>query len=237
MFGMIELWHTPFWILSLYWFCWSTRLLIKSLGLPKMQLLGERTINWRNFFLLCFSESFSMPCAMVILWHNNTLSGVSAVVIANVENLIGYLKYVYQMFFDAEYVTLSFHVYNATWLYTAYTMNDPFYFLLFRYPFTLLIMVERYINMRGRKVLFSELGLVLHTVDHLLHGMISARLLLYHFFGGISVACADVITVPFIILLSDSIVKLQDPAGEVQKAFHRNGDAAKSKTPVPRKNS
>merc|ERR1719420_971764 len=94
-------------------------------------------------------------------------------------------------------------------------------------------MVERYLNMRGRKVLYSELGLVLHTVDHLLHGMISARLLLYHFFGGLSVACADVITVPFIILLSDSIVKLQDPAGEVQKAFHRNGDAAKSKTQCP----
>ena len=83
-------------------------------------------------------------------------------------------------------------------------------------------MVERYLNMRGRKVLLSELGLVLHTVDHLLHGMISMRLLLYHFFGGISVACADVVTVPFIILLSDSIVKLQDPDGAFQKSIQRS---------------
>merc|ERR1719473_252269 len=168
---------------------------------------------------------------MVILWHNKTLGGFSAAVLANVLNLIGYFKYVYQMFVDAEYVTLSFHVYNATWLYTAYTMSDPFYFLLFRYPFTLLIMLQRYINLRGRKVLFSELGLVLHTVDHILHGMISARLLLYHFFGAISVACADVVTVPFIILLSDSIVKLQDPDGEFQSSIQR-GDVAKAKSPA-----
>jgi hypothetical protein len=136
------------------------------------------------------------------------------------------------MFIDAEYVTLSFHVYNATWLYTAYTMNDPFYFLLFRYPFTLLIMVERYINLRGRKVLYSELGLVLHTVDHILHGMISARSLLYHFFGGISVACADVVTVPFIILLSDSIVKLQDPNGAFQLSMQRPDASKRAKSPA-----
>ena len=48
------------------------------------------------------------------------------------EHVSRYLKYVYQMFVSAEYVTLSFHVYNATWLYTAFIMNDPFYFLLFR---------------------------------------------------------------------------------------------------------
>jgi hypothetical protein len=175
-----------------------------------------------------------MPCAMVILWHNKTLSGFSAVVLANVLNLMGYGKYIYQMFVDAEYITLSFHVYNATWLYTAYTMSDPFYFLLFRYPFTLLIMLQRYINLRGRKVLFSELGLVLHTVDHILHGMISTRLLLYHFFGGMSVACADIITVPFIVLLSDSIVKLQDPAGDYQRSISQ-GNVAKSKSPVTSK--
>jgi len=220
--------------LTIYWFSWSTRLGIKSLGLPKMKLQSERTISWRNFFLLCFSESFSMPCAMVILWHIKTLSGFNAAFLANVLNFVGYMKYIYQMFFDSEYITISFHVYNATWLFIAYTMNDPFYFLLFRYPFTLLIMVQRYLNMRGRKVLFSELGLVLHTVDHLLHGMISARLLLYHFFGGITVACADILTVPFIVVLSDSIVKLQDPEGEFQKSIQRS-DLAKTKSPVPSK--
>lgn len=184
-----------------------------------------------------------MPCATVILWENKTLSAFNAVVLANVLNFIGYLKYVYQMFVSAEYVTLSFHVYNATWLYTAFIMNDPFYFLLFRYPFTLLIMVKRYINLRGRKVLFSELGLVLHTVDHILHGMISARLLLYHFLGGQAVVCADVITVPFVVLLSDSIVQLQDPEGEFQRSIHPV-DAVKSPRakssqapPASRKNS
>jgi hypothetical protein len=57
--------------------------------------------------------------------------------------------------------------------------------------------------------------------------MISARLLVYHFFGGMATAYADLVTVPFIVLMSDSMVKLQDPDGEFQKSM-RGSDVKKS---------
>mmetsp|Transcript_90030 Transcript_90030/g.226504 ORF Transcript_90030/g.226504 Transcript_90030/m.226504 type:complete len:581 (+) Transcript_90030:106-1848(+) len=221
------------WAPSVYWFVQSNGWLLKSLGAPKTQIRKERAFSLRNFFLLCFSESFSMFAAATILWHNGTVGLYTAMVVANLSNLVGYLKYVYQMFFDPSYVTLSFHLYNAVWMWVAWTQQDPMYFLLFRYPFTLLTKVERYMNMRGRKVLCSELGLIVHTVDHILHGMICCRILFYHFWG-VGALLVDALVVPFVLLLSDSMVRLQDPDRAENQKSTGSAAAAAASLPVPR---
>jgi hypothetical protein len=211
--SLAQLAYGSLWLVSLYWFSGTTRMLWRSLGLPKLTPMKatERTITWRSFYLLCFSESFSMVFAMVILWDNKTINGATAVVLANVLNAFGYGKYIYQMFFDAEYVTLSFHIYNTVWLYVAWTESDPVYFLLFRYPWSLLMMIKRYLNMRGRKVLCSDLGLVIHTVDHLLHALISARMMIYHYIGFSAMIPADLLVLSFVVMLSEAMVAVQDP--------------------------
>lgn len=149
-----------------------------------------------------------MVAVSVILYVNGSLDGRDAVWLSVLLNLVGYLKYLYQMLVNPEYITLSFHVYNAAWLAVAIIEGDPLYYLLFRYPFSALIAIENYVDLRGRKILFDEHSISIHCVDHLLHGMISLRILGYFFYGFTFVA-SDFVVVPFILLLSQSLVKLQ----------------------------
>ena len=173
--------------------------------------LPVQMISWRNFFLLCYSESFSMIAVALILWHTEQIGAWAAVGLGNGINLIGYSKYIYQMFFDPEYITLSFHCYCLAWLSVSLGCADPVYFVLFRYPFHLVGQIESYMNMRGRKVLFDEASITIHCVDHILHGIISLRVLLYHFYGTGAILL-DVVTIPFVLLMSENLVRMQDPA-------------------------
>ena len=120
----------------------------------------------------------------------------------------GYIKYVYQAWVDPEYHTVSFHLYNLAWLVISVLERDPLYYVLFRYPFQLLINIEKYVDMRGRKILFDEHSITLHCVDHLLHGMISLRVLLYYFWGEWTIL-GDILTIPFITIMSTNMVKMQ----------------------------
>jgi len=199
------------WGLSAFWFQKSTRWLVNMFGMPYTKIGDKQNFSYVALFLLSYSESFSMIAAFLILYDNNTLSWSMAVILANLVNLVGYLKYVYQMWVNLEYITLSFHFYNTVWLIVSLSQMDPLYYVFFRYPFEGLMLVEQYINMKGRKILFDEFSIVIHCVDHILHGMISCRVLLYHYFG-IETMLYDIITVPFILILSDKMVRMQDPA-------------------------
>ena len=85
-----------------------------------------------------------MIAVALILWHTDKIGFTAAVMLVNGLNGIGYLKYIYQMFFDPEYITLSFHAYCLAWLAVSIAAGDPVYFVLFRYPFHLLGKIEAY---------------------------------------------------------------------------------------------
>jgi len=151
-----------------------------------------------------------MMAVAAILWHIDAIGAGSAFILTNSLNVIGYLKYIYQMYVDPEYITLSFHCYCLAWLAVSLVIQDPLYFVLFRYPFHLLGQIEQYMNMKGREILLDESSVTLHCVDHLIHGMICCRVLLYHFWG-IQMVLLDLLTVPFCLLLSENLVRIQDP--------------------------
>ena len=58
-------------------------------------------------------------------------------------------------------------------------------------------------------MLLNEAGLTIHSVDHIVHGMICCRVLVYHFYGWVPMLLCDLVTVPFTSLLSDNFVKVQ----------------------------
>merc|ERR1719300_248399 len=75
-------------------------------------------------FLLCISESFTMIAAALMLYDLEVMTWTQAVIFANLTNISGYLKYVYQMYFSVEYIALSFHIYNASFLWISYITMD-----------------------------------------------------------------------------------------------------------------
>lgn len=204
------------WIPNSYWLYEGSQWLAKGIPSPK-SMEAAPNFSGKSLFLLCFSESFSMvACAMIL--RDLVLSHAQAVLFCVITNAVGYAKYVYQMFFDLEYITLSFHIYTASWLVVSAVTNDPIYFFLFRYPFHLLTGVEQYINMKGRKILYDELSISLHVVDHLLHGLICCRVLLYHWHGAQAFVW-DALFVPFVVLLSENMVRMQIKASPKEKTL------------------
>lgn len=119
---------------------------------------------------------------------------------------------------------MSFHVYNFAWLAVSLLLGgDPMYYILFRYPFHLLTLVPDYINLRGRKVLFDEASVSIHCVDHIIHGMISGRVLVYEYCkqvfaaqggmfspgGLLLMVLCETMTVPFCVMMSENFVRVQ----------------------------
>ena len=121
------------WLMNAYWLWESAGWLVRGTPAPRCAQ-SEPYFSVRSLFLLCVSESISMCALAAILYNIEALDATWSIGFALGTNLVGYLKYVYQMHFDAQYITLSFHIYSASFFWLSYLMGwDPLYFFLFRF--------------------------------------------------------------------------------------------------------
>ncbi|MDC0526294.1 hypothetical protein OAO87_04750 [bacterium] len=171
---------------------------------------GEPSFSWKMYFLLCFSESATPIACGTMLAHAGWLSPLGATALAATINLCGYFKYYLQMWYSNDYVATSIWTYVLAYLGLAVLQRNPLYFVLFFYPFPAIFgKVPTYGDMRGRAILHDDASIVLHSVDHLCHSMVTCRVLLYHFFGLLPIVCLDPLLMPFIYYMSDEMVKIQ----------------------------
>jgi len=133
----------------------------------------------------------------------------AAIAFGALGNIAGYAKYYVQMWYDHEYVATSIHLYVLMYVALAVFQGDPLYYVLMVYPFKLLIRVPQYANMKGRKILFDEASIILHSCDHLIHGSITCCVGLYHFLGFKAVLIAHLFVVPLACFVSDGTTRIQ----------------------------
>merc|ERR1719253_1573755 len=91
----------------------------------------------------------------------------------------------------------------------ALCQRDPLYYILMCYPFMVLLRVEHYGNMKGRKILYDEPSIILHCVDHLIHGTITCSVGIYHFCGFPAVVLAHLFVVPLGYFISEGTTLIQ----------------------------
>lgn len=139
--------------------------------------------SWRCYYCLCASESATTVACAAMFYDAGWLGLRGAVLLAVLGNLAGYAKYLVQMWYDHEYVATSIFLYLLMFLVLAICQRDPLYYVLMVYPFMVLLQVPEYSNMKGRKILYDNESIILHCVDHLIHGTITCSVAVYHFFG------------------------------------------------------
>jgi len=114
------------------------------------------------------------------------------------------------MVYNKDYVATSVWLYSLAYLTLSVLQKDPMYFGLMWYPFqVVLLKVPTYGAMRERGILFDEASIALHSVDHILHGLITCRVMFYHFYGLLPILCVDPLLMPLCYVLSDEMVKVQ----------------------------
>jgi hypothetical protein len=165
--------------------------------------------SWKCYYCLCASESATTVICAAMFYDAGWLGPISAVCLATVANLAGYGKYLVQMWYDHDYVATSIFLYLFMFLTLAVLQQDPLYYILMCYPFMVLLKVPNYGNMRGRKILFDEESLILHCVDHLIHGSITCSVGIYHFFGLPAVLLTHLFVVPLGYFITEVMTKLQ----------------------------
>merc|ERR1711862_631097 len=133
----------------------------------------------------------------------------AAVLLAMVGNFAGYAKYYVQMWYNHEYVATSIFLYLLSFMTLACLQTDLFYFILMVYPFMVLLRVPKYADMKGRKILFSDMGIILHCCDHLIHGTITCSVVVYHAYGLLGVIVTHLFVVPLGYCLSDGMTRIQ----------------------------
>lgn len=154
-----------------------------------------------------------MVAICVILYLEQILNLEYCIGLWIILNLVGYIKYLYQKYVDHEYITLSFYVYILSWTFISYLLGNICYLILFLYPMILIGKLKAdenltYGGMKKRKILYDEYSIALHSIDHLMHGFISLRLLIFYF----NIPLFFVLE-PFIILfiyqMSEVLLRLQ----------------------------
>lgn len=152
----------------------------------------KKNFGWPAYFCLCFSESFSIIGVAAVLHVDGAITLKQAVALWLGLNAIGYLKYVYQMRVNREYVTLSYYIYIVAWGFVSYWLKNPLYILLYYYAMFLLSRIRagktsqaepglRYGQMAARGTLYNENSIAVHCVEHLMHGLVSLRLLVLYY--------------------------------------------------------
>ena len=165
--------------------------------------------SWKLYYCLCASESATPVVCAVICYDAGWLSWPSAAMLAVLGNVAGYAKYYIQMWYDHEYVATSIFLYVLMYVMLAVLQRDPLYYALMVYPFKVLLKVPKYADMTGRKILFDEPSILLHCCDHIIHGMITTCVLLYHFAGFRAVMVAHLFVVPLGFFISDGTTRIQ----------------------------
>lgn len=165
--------------------------------------------TWKCYYCLCASESLTTVICAAMFYDAGWLSSTNAVLLATLGNLAGYAKYLVQMWYDHEYVATSIFLYLFCYMALAACQRDPLYYILMCYPFMVLLKVPDYGNMRGRKILFDEKSLILHCVDHLIHGSITASVGVYHFCGLPAVLLTHLFVVPLGYFITEATTKIQ----------------------------
>jgi len=175
--------------------------------------------SWKMYYCLCASESATTVVCAAMFYDAQWLSIWSASALAVLGNLAGYAKYYVQMWYDHDYVATSIFLYVLMYVSLAVCQRDPLYYVLMVYPFKLLIKVPSYANMKGRKILFDEASIILHSCDHLIHGTITCCVGVYHFLGFKAVVIAHLFVVPLAVLISDGTTRIQQSLAK----HHQNG--------------
>ena len=185
---------------------------------------GEKAFSWKMYFLLCSTESSTPAACGIMLASAGWLSPVGAAAYAIGCNACGYLKYYLQMFMNKDYVATSIWLYSLSFLTLAILQKDPLYFVLMWYPFRyVLLKVPTYGAMRQRRILDDDASIALHSVDHILHGLITCRVMLYHYYGPLPILLIDPVLMPLCYWLSDEMVKIQQGISCSQTQLANNG--------------
>lgn len=179
------------------------------LGYAKQQPSTTPLFSWKCYYCLCASESATMVACALMLHDGGWLSPFAAVCLAIAGNVAGYAKYYIQMWYDHEYVATSIFLYLLSFLSLAVCQRDAMYYILMVYPFMVLLRVPQYADMKGRKILFDEASIVLHSCDHIIHGAITGSVMVYHFYGLLPVLLVHVFVVPLGYFISDGTTRIQ----------------------------
>jgi len=180
----------------------------------------EPFFNWKCYYCLCASESATPIVCAAMFYDAGWMCASVAILLATFLNLLGYVKYLIQMWYDHEYVATSIFAYLLSFMILAVCQRDPLYFILMSYPFMVLVRVPKYADMRGRKILFDEASILLHCTDHLIHGIITCSVGIYHFCGLPAILIAHAFVVPMGYFISDGTTRIQQRLA--------NADAAES---------
>merc|ERR1719498_1043278 len=165
--------------------------------------------SWKCYYCLCASESATTVVCAAMFYDAGWLGPVAAISLATLGNLAGYAKYYVQMWYDHDYVATSIFLYLLSYMILAICQRDPLYYILMCYPFMVLVRVPDYANMKGRKILFDEPSIILHSVDHLIHGSITCCVGIYHFCGLPAVLIAHLFVVPLGYFISEGTTRIQ----------------------------
>lgn len=184
----------------------GARMMLGYLGKEKAP---QPFFSWKCYYCLCASESATMVVCAAMFYDAGWLSVPGAVALAVVGNLAGYGKYYVQMWHDNEYVATSIFLYVLSYLALAVCQRDPMYYMLMVYPFMVLLRVPQYADMRGRKILHDEASIILHSVDHIIHGLITCSVGIYHWCGLPAALLAHVFVVPLGYFISDATTQIQ----------------------------
>ena len=134
----------------------------------------ERAFSWKMYFCLCATESATPVACGIMLCDSCWIGGSNAALLAVSINCAGYLKYYAQMVYNKDYVATSIFIYTLSFLTLSVLQKDPLYFALMWYPFRyVLLKVPKYGDMRGRGILYDDASIILHSVDHIIHGLIT----------------------------------------------------------------
>eukprot|EP00931_Biecheleriopsis_adriatica_P081414 TRINITY_DN54746_c0_g1_i1.p1 TRINITY_DN54746_c0_g1~~TRINITY_DN54746_c0_g1_i1.p1 ORF type:complete len:253 (-),score=37.53 TRINITY_DN54746_c0_g1_i1:60-818(-) len=170
--------------------------------------------SWKCYYCLCASESATTVVCAAMFYDAGWLGPLGAVLLASLGNMAGYAKYLVQMWYDHDYVATSIFLYVLMYVALAVCQRDPMYYILMVYPFKVLLKVPSYANMKGRKILFDEASIILHSCDHLIHGTITCCVGIYHFLGFKAVLIAHLFVVPLGYFISDGTTRIQQRLSE-----------------------
>lgn len=165
--------------------------------------------DWKLYYCLCASESATMVACAAMFYDAGWMGPIAAVTFCILGNFAGYAKYYVQMWYDHEYVATSIFLYLLSFMTLAILQRDPMYYIFMVYPFMILLKVPDYGNMRGRKILFDEPSIILHSCDHIIHGTITCSVAIYHYFGLLPTLLAHLFIVPLGYFISDGTTRIQ----------------------------